>query len=108
MTDFGYSIAPTRRIDLDSVDARLRLCREVLDEVPSSRLCIGCGTCTAGCPAAQFSDFNIRRVHLSFARGRHEGLAERLQRCMLCGKCLLACPRGVNTRGLIISYRKHL
>lgn len=108
MIDFGYTIAPTRRIDLDHAGPQLRLCRQVLDEVPSSRLCIGCGTCTAGCTAAQFSDFNIRRVHLCFSRGRHEGLAESLQRCMLCGKCLLSCPRGVNTRGLIISYRQHL
>lgn len=108
MIDFGYSITPTRRIDLDSAEPRLRLSRQVHAEVSSSDLCIGCGTCTAGCPAAQFSDFNIRRVHLCFSRGRHDGLAELLQRCMLCGKCLLACPRGVNTRGLIISYRKHL
>lgn len=106
MTDFGFSIAPTRLIDLDR--ANLGPGRRALAEVPSARLCIGCGTCTAGCTAAQFSHFNIRRTHLAFSRGQTAGLAEGLDHCMLCGKCLLVCPRGVNTRGLIIRYRQLL
>ena len=29
-----------------------------------------------------------------------------LRHCMLCGKCLLVCPRGINTRHLILSIGK--
>jgi heterodisulfide reductase subunit C len=27
---------------------------------------------------------------------------------MLCGKCLLACPKGVNTRHIVLTLNKHL
>lgn len=43
-----------------------------------------------------------------FRRGNTEGLAEELRKCMLCGKCVLVCPRGVNLRQLIINMRKML
>lgn len=100
---FGFQIAPTRRIDMDTMshDCFDRL----LESVPSYRLCIGCGGCTATCSAGQFVDFDIRRVHTAFSRGRMEGLREQLDRCMLCGKCVLVCPRGVNTRALVINMR---
>jgi heterodisulfide reductase subunit C len=29
-----------------------------------------------------------------------------IKKCMLCGKCYLACPRGVNTRNVIIQINK--
>ena len=29
-----------------------------------------------------------------------------LRHCMLCGKCQLVCPRGINTRHLILSIGK--
>jgi heterodisulfide reductase subunit C len=34
-------------------------------------------------------------------RGEIEPLREEVTRCMLCGKCLLVCPRGVNTRNVV-------
>lgn len=43
---------------------------------------------------------------MAFSRGRYEGLSEQLDHCMLCGKCLLVCPRGVNIRALIMNMRK--
>ena len=33
------------------------------------------------------------------------GLAAELDKCMLCGKCSLVCPRGVNTRAVIMNMR---
>ena len=44
----------------------------------------------------------------TYRRAQYEGLDEQLKRCMLCGKCLLVCPRGVNTRSLIINMRRLL
>lgn len=100
---FGFEISRTRRIDLDA--APNERYERLLGRVPSYSLCIGCGGCTATCSAGGFVDFNIRRVHTSFSRGRLHGMQEQLDRCMLCGKCVLVCPRGVNTRALIINMR---
>ncbi len=106
MKKFGFTISQGRQINFDEIknDKVDRL----LELVPSYKLCIGCGGCTAACSAAGFTDYNFRRIHTAFLRGQYEGLADQLQRCMLCGKCMLVCPRGVNTRSLIINMRRIL
>ena len=106
MTNFGFQISKTRSINLDASDNGRR--SRLLAEVPSYRLCIGCGGCTATCSAGHFTSFNIRRSHTSFGCGQIDGLAAQLDNCMLCGKCTLVCPRGVNLRGLIIRMRQIL
>lgn len=84
---------------------------ELVATVPSYRYCIGCGGCTATCSAGQFTDFNIRKTHFLFSRRQYDKLSTELlpeadlNKCMLCGKCSLVCPRGVNTRGLIVEMR---
>ena len=54
------------------------------------------------------TDFDIRKVHNTFRRGQYDRLSEELRKCMLCGKCTLVCPRGVNLRSLIINMRQLL
>lgn len=102
--DFGFGIPATRVMDYDA--ASRKRYEQVLEKVPSASLCIGCGGCTATCPAAELSDYNPRRVHLLLSRGDAPEASAMLRKCMLCGKCMLVCPRGVNTRGLMISMRK--
>ncbi len=106
MNKFGFAISQGRQLNFDEMksDKADRL----LEVEPSYKWCIGCGGCTASCSAAGFTDFNIRRIHTAFIRGQYDGLEEKLRRCMLCGKCLLVCPRGVNTRSLIINMRRLL
>ena len=112
MTKFGFKISTTRAIDLDDADKRPYA--QLLEAVPSYRYCIGCGGCTATCSAGQFTDFNIRKTHFLFSRRQYDKLSadvapeNDLKRCMLCGKCTLVCPRGVNTRGLILEMRRLL
>ena len=106
MNKFGFTISQGRSINLDEV--RNDKVEKLLEAVPSYKWCIGCGGCTASCSAAAFTDFNIRRIHTAFFRGQYDGLDQQLQRCMLCGKCLLVCPRGVNTRALIVNMRRIL
>lgn len=116
MIDFGYKIATPRTIDLDNSDGSMSV--QLLEAVPSYRYCIGCGGCTATCSAGQFTDFNIRKAHFFFSRRQYDKLSNAgdeggmpevdLSKCMLCGKCTLVCPRGVNTRGLIVQMRKML
>lgn len=106
MKQFGYTISNGRSINMD--DYRSEKVDRLLEAVPSYKWCIGCGGCTAACTAGGLTDFNIRRIHAAFFRGQYAGLDEQLTRCMLCGKCLLVCPRGVNTRSLIINMRRVL
>jgi heterodisulfide reductase subunit C len=105
MVNFGFQINQGRTINLD-VD---RVILKQLEEaVGSFRRCIRCGACTATCSAAQFTDFNIRKIHTTFRAGIYNELAEALKPCMLCGKCTLVCPRDVNLRSLVVNMRKIL
>lgn len=104
MIEFGYAITKDRQIDFDKND------RSIADFVrkhePSFKICISCGTCTATCSAANFTDFNFRKLQLLVKRGEIAGVKEEIKKCMFCGKCYLACPRGVNTRNVIIQIIK--
>lgn len=106
MQKFSFSITTPRSLDCDKVspDKVDRL----LSLEPSFSRCIGCGSCSAVCPAGELSGFDIRRVHAFFSRGKYDLLEKELAKCMLCGKCTLVCPRGVNTRSLIINMRRIL
>ena len=37
-------------------------------EVPSSKLCIGCGGCSATCTAGNLTEFNIRKLQMLVKR----------------------------------------
>jgi Fe-S oxidoreductase len=41
-------------------------------------------------------------------RGELATIRTEIAKCMLCGKCFLACPRGVNTRNIIIKINQAL
>lgn len=106
MVDFGFSIAKNRSINLDNEDPTMVY--QLNEIVPSFKRCINCGACSASCSAGQFTDFNIRKIHSMYRRAQYKGIAELLQKCMLCGKCTLVCPRGVNLRGMVINMRQLL
>jgi heterodisulfide reductase subunit B len=101
MKAFGYTIHPDRQIDFDLNDKRIIEYLKVHE--PSINICIACGSCTATCSAGNFVDFNIRRVHTFLRRAETPFLKKEIAKCMLCGKCQLVCPRGVNLRNLISS-----
>lgn len=103
---WGFSISAARVIDYDRNDKTLA---DLLSEqVPSSRLCIGCGGCTSSCTAGHFTEFNIRKLQMLAKRGETEETRKNLHQCMLCGKCLLTCPRGVDTRRMILVMLQYL
>lgn len=106
MPDFGFSLQKDRQIDFDANDHSLR--ERVVAIEPSFRICIACGTCSATCSAGQFTSFSLRRIITAVKRGELQGLEEDIEKCMLCGKCQLGCPRGVNNRNLILAIRKGL
>lgn len=104
MAKWGYAIHNDRQIDFDKNDKRIA--RFVLDQEPTLRLCIACGTCTATCTAGNLTDFNIRRLNTLLRRGELNEIKEEMEKCMFCGKCQLACPRGVRTRSVIFYVKK--
>jgi len=96
---FGFVINSSRAINYDTSDRKVR--EYVTLREPSFKLCFACGGCTAACTAGQHTSFNLRRLNTCIRRGEIESLREEVTRCMLCGKCLLVCPRGVNTRNVV-------
>lgn len=102
MTDFGFTLSKSSTLDLGKVDnARFeQLCRIE----GGAKECIGCGSCSASCPAGKLSGMSLRKVILALQRG--QDVHDMLRCCMLCGKCSMLCPRGINTRNLILSICK--
>jgi heterodisulfide reductase subunit C len=74
--------------------------------------CISCGTCTAVCPAAQFTDYDPRVIVETVQRRDEKLLVQLLSEDHIwwCGECLSCktrCPRG-NTPGYIIQSLRAL
>ena len=101
MMEFGFSISPSSSVNLDKVD--LTLYGQLCEMEPDARICMSCGSCSATCTAAPYSGMSVRKVLLDLQRGRKAEAAGMLSCCMLCGKCSMVCPRGINTRHLILS-----
>ena len=101
MTDFGFKLSPSSALDLDRVDRTLF--ERLAEQEPDARICMACGSCSATCTAAPYTGMSVRKVLLAIQRGREKEAAAMLSGCMLCGKCTMVCPRGINTRHLILS-----
>jgi heterodisulfide reductase subunit C2 len=76
------------------------------------RACIGCGTCTAVCPAAQFYPYDPRLIATTVEKGDEAEIEQLLKSDTIwyCGECLSCktrCPRG-NTPGYIIQALRNL
>ncbi len=99
--DFGFGLNPSSAIELDKLDTSLfkKLCR--ID--PGARTCMACGSCSATCSAAEYSGMSMRKLLLDLQRGRNQEVEKMLSHCMLCGKCTMVCPRGINTRRIILN-----
>ena len=102
--DFGYNINQSSKIDLDKASRDVAM--QVLRFEPSFSSCIGCGTCMATCSAGRFTPFNLRLLQLMVMRGQADKLYAEAEKCMLCGKCQMICPRGVNTRNIILAIHR--
>jgi len=54
----------------------------------------------------QTSTDKVKKLRAEVAR--LQDLKKEIEKCMLCGKCQLVCPRGVNLRNLILSIHSAL
>jgi heterodisulfide reductase subunit B len=99
MDKFGFSISKPRVINFDTNDKRLA--DYILEREKSFRLCIECGGCSSACTTGNYTSFSLREINILLKRGENEKPREKIKNCMLCGKCILVCPRGVNTRNVV-------
>ncbi|HNU77842.1 MAG TPA: 4Fe-4S dicluster domain-containing protein [Prolixibacteraceae bacterium] len=70
------------------------------------KACISCGVCTAICPAAEFFDYDPRKVMIIVQKHREEEIesllrGETIWNCGQCMSCKTRCPRE-NTPGMVI------
>ncbi len=103
MKDFGFRLYKGRILDYDTTDFSMK--NHLCEKVPSYNRCIGCGGCSSTCSSAKHTDFSIVKCNQLFRNGKYEDLEQELNKCMLCGKCTLICPRGVNIRAMIMEMR---
>ena len=79
------------------------------------RFCVKCGTCNTVCPVYLATGNEIHtprgKQHLKskIAKGEVSShYAEIFSQCLLCGACLEACPRGLDTPELVTGVRAEL
>ena len=106
MIEFGYRKNESLVLDLDT--NKFDLYDQLLNAEPSAVTCISCGTCASTCSAGQFTDFNLRKIMLLCKRGDTQSLKDIIHRCMVCGKCQFACPKGINTRNVVLTLNKYI
>jgi heterodisulfide reductase subunit C len=104
MEKFGFKISKGRQINYDSNNKWIA--EYIYKEEPSFRLCIECGCCSATCTTGNFTSFSLRELQILIKRGENDKVRQELKKCMLCGKCTLVCPRGVNTRNIVVLARQ--
>jgi heterodisulfide reductase subunit C len=104
MEQFGFTILKERHIDYDGNDKSIAA--YISEREPSFRVCIECGCCSATCTTGNFTRFSLRELQILLKRGENELVRGQIKKCMLCGKCTLVCPRGVNTRNVIMLARE--
>jgi heterodisulfide reductase subunit C len=104
MGEFGFTISQARVINYNSNDRSIS--DYIASREPSFRICIECGGCSATCTTGNFTSFSLRELQILLKRGENEYVRENIKKCMLCGKCILVCPRGVNTRNVVTLARE--
>jgi heterodisulfide reductase subunit C len=104
MEKFGFAISKGRQIDYDANSRHIAA--YISEREPSFRACIECGCCSGTCTTGNFTRFSLREMHILMKRGENKEVHDNIRKCMLCGKCILVCPRGVNTRNVVTLARQ--
>jgi heterodisulfide reductase subunit C len=104
MDKFGFTISEQRQIDFEANSRDIA--EYIYKREPSFRVCIECGCCSATCTTGNLTPFSLRELQILLKRGENDKVRENINKCMLCGKCTLVCPRGVNTRNVITLARE--
>ena len=105
------NVAPeksNREVKMRDFDPKLKRNLRKVPCFQKLRLCFQCGTCTADCPIARFSDvFHPRRFLRMTQLGMKDRVlgSEALWLCAACFTCVDHCPQGVDIAGVLRALR---
>jgi heterodisulfide reductase subunit C len=105
LDNWGFQPEKSNVVDLDIADRDNY--RIIVNRIPGLKACLYCGSCRSTCTAGN-DGMNFRLLHLFLQRGELIKLKEILAPCLLCGKCMLVCPRNVDTRSVIYNLKIQL
>ena len=82
--------------------------REALPGQGNLNLCLTCGACAAGCPAAGLHDMDPRKFLRMAVMGLDQEITghDWVWLCSMCMRCTYVCPMEINIAGLIMEARK--
>ncbi len=100
MANWGFTLLTDNHIYLNNNNTSWF--KTVIAKEPSILNCISCGSCSATCSSGHFTELSMRKINVWLNRGEIEPIKNQITKCMLCGKCMLICPRNVNTRHIIL------
>ena len=81
--------------------------RGLLPEGGNLNMCMTCGLCSSGCPAAGLHDMDPRKFLRMAALGLDEEILSSpwIWLCSMCRRCIYACPMGVDIPRMIYEAR---
>lgn len=81
--------------------------RSLLPEGGNLNLCLSCGACSSGCPAAGLEDMDPRKFLRMAALGMDEAVTSTpwVWMCTMCQRCVYACPMEIDIPQLVYHAR---
>jgi len=82
--------------------------KEMLPEGGNLNLCLTCGACSAGCPAAGLKEMDPRKFVRMIALGMEEEVVRTpwVWMCTMCQRCIHSCPMKVNIPEMVYQVRQ--
>ena len=93
-----------REIKMRDLDPKFKKEISKVPGIQNIKLCFQCGTCTADCPIARFSEiYSPRKIMRMTQLGMKDKLlsSESLWLCAACFTCVDHCPQGVDIAGVV-------
>jgi heterodisulfide reductase subunit C len=97
-----------RTIKMGDLDPTFKREISKVPGIEKIKLCFQCGTCTADCPIARFSEiYSPRKIMRMTQLGMKDRLlsSESLWLCAACFTCVDHCPQGVDIAGVVRTLR---
>ena len=97
-----------RTIKMGDLDPEFKREISKVPGIEKIKLCFQCGTCTADCPIARFSEiYSPRKIMRMTQLGMKDRLlsSEALWLCAACFTCVDHCPQGVDIAGVVRTLR---
>jgi heterodisulfide reductase subunit C len=99
---------PRRLIKMEDLDPTFKYKSGEISGLENLKLCFQCGTCTADCPIARFSEiYNPRKLLRMTLLGMKDRIlsSEAIWLCAACFTCVDHCPQGVDIAAVLRALR---